>query len=67
LTQARAFSEAAPLTGIVLTKWDGTAKGGIILTVSRETGVPVKLLGVGEKADEICDFDAKEWTETMFS
>jgi fused signal recognition particle receptor len=67
LTQAKAFSEAAPLTGIVLTKWDGTAKGGIILTVSRETGVPVKLLGVGEKADEICDFDAKEWTETMFS
>lgn len=67
LTQARAFAEAAPLTGIVLTKWDGTAKGGIILTVTSETGVPVKLLGVGEKADEICDFDAKEWTHTMFS
>lgn len=67
LTQARAFAAAAPLTGIVLTKWDGTAKGGIILTVATETGVPVKLLGVGEKADEICDFDAYEWTQTMFS
>ena len=67
LAQARAFSETAPLSGLILTKWDGTAKGGIILTVARETNVPVKLLGVGEKADEICDFDAKEWTETMFS
>ncbi|HEX9997764.1 MAG TPA: signal recognition particle-docking protein FtsY [Abditibacterium sp.] len=67
LAQARAFAETAPLSGLILTKWDGTAKGGIILSVARETGVPVKLLGVGEKADEICDFDAKEWTETMFS
>lgn len=67
LAQARAFSQSAPLSGLILTKWDGTAKGGIILTVATETGVPVKLLGVGEKADEICDFDAKEWTETMFS
>lgn len=67
LEQAKAFALAAPLTGIVLTKWDGSAKGGIILTVARETGVPVKLLGVGEKADEICDFDAKEWTTTMFA
>ncbi len=67
LAQARAFSQTAPLTGLILTKWDGTAKGGIILTVAREVGVPVKLLGVGEKADEICDFDAREWTETMFS
>jgi fused signal recognition particle receptor len=67
LMQARSFAETAPLSGLILTKWDGTAKGGIVLTVARETGVPVKLLGVGEKADEICDFDAKEWTETMFS
>ena len=67
LVQARAFAGATPLSGLILTKWDGTAKGGIVLTVAREVGVPVKLLGVGEKADEICDFDAKEWTETMFS
>ncbi|RYG65659.1 signal recognition particle-docking protein FtsY [bacterium] len=67
LMQARSFAETAPLSGLILTKWDGTAKGGIVLTVARETNVPVKLLGVGEKADEICDFDAKEWTETMFS
>jgi fused signal recognition particle receptor len=67
LVQARAFAGATPLSGLILTKWDGTAKGGIVLTVAREVGVPVKLLGVGERADEICDFDAKEWTETMFS
>ncbi len=67
LHQARAFAGTAPLTGLILTKWDGTAKGGIVLSVTKETGVPVKLLGVGEKADEICDFDAREWTETMFS
>jgi len=67
LHQAKAFAGTAPLTGLILTKWDGTAKGGIVLTVTKETGVPVKLLGVGEKADEICDFDAREWTETMFS
>lgn len=67
LHQAHAFAGTSPLTGLILTKWDGTAKGGIVLTVTKETGVPVKLLGVGERADEICDFDAKEWTNTMFS
>lgn len=67
LTQAQAFTGSAPLTGLVLTKWDGTAKGGIVLSVAHETGVPVKLLGVGEKADDLCDFDPVEWTETMFS
>ena len=67
LIQARAFAQSTPLSGIVLSKWDGTAKGGIVLSVVEETGVPVKLLGVGEKADEICDFDAREWTKTMFS
>ena len=67
LAQAQAFTGSAPLTGLVLTKWDGTAKGGIVLSVAHETGVPVKLLGVGEKADDLCDFDAREWTETMFN
>ncbi|MEO6908779.1 MAG: signal recognition particle-docking protein FtsY, partial [Abditibacteriaceae bacterium] len=58
LTQAKAFTAAAPLSGIVLTKWDGTAKGGIILTIRNETDLPVKLLGVGEQIDDICEFDA---------
>ena len=66
LTQAKAFTEAAPLTGIVLTKWDGTAKGGIILTIRKETNLPVKLLGFGEQIDDIAAFDAREFTTTMF-
>jgi len=66
LTQALSFTGSAPLTGIVLTKWDGTAKGGIALTISHETGLPVKLLGVGEQMDDLCDFDAREFIETMF-
>jgi fused signal recognition particle receptor len=66
LTQAKAFTEAAPLSGIILTKWDGTAKGGIILTIRNEINLPVKLLGVGEQIDDICEFDAREFTTTMF-
>ena len=66
LTQALAFTGSAPLSGIVLTKWDGTAKGGIALTITNETGLPVKLLGVGEQMDDLCDFDSKEFIETMF-
>jgi fused signal recognition particle receptor len=67
LTQAQSFAGAAPLTGLVLTKWDGTAKGGIILTVRRETGVPVKLIGVGEKVEDLIDFDPQKFAEEMFS
>ena len=66
LTQARAFTGSAPLSGLILTKWDGTAKGGIVLTIAHETGLPVKQLGVGEQIDDICDFDAVEWTNTLF-
>ena len=66
LTQARVFADSAPLTGLILTKWDGTAKGGIVLTIAHETGLPVKLLGVGEKVEDLCDFDPHEWTNTMF-
>lgn len=67
LAQALNFTGSAPLTGIILTKWDGTAKGGIALTITHETGLPVKLLGVGEQIDDLCDFDAKEFVETLFS
>jgi len=67
LVQAQSFTESAPLTGLVLTKWDGTAKGGIILTVQRETGVPVKLVGIGEKVDDLITFDPRQFAGEMFN
>ena len=66
LTQAQAFTQSAPLSGLILTKWDGTAKGGIILSVAKETGVPVKLIGVGEKIEDLLDFDPAEFARAMF-
>ena len=57
LTQARVFSEVVPVTGIVLTKLDGTAKGGIVVAVQQELGVPVKLVGLGEGPDDLAPFD----------
>ena len=65
LIQARQFKEAAGLTGIVLTKLDGTAKGGIVVAIARELGVPVKLAGVGEGVDDLKAFDAKEYVEAI--
>ena len=65
LIQARQFKEAAGLTGIVLTKLDGTAKGGIVVAIARELGVPVKLAGVGEGIDDLKPFDAREDVEAM--
>jgi fused signal recognition particle receptor len=67
LTQAQAFAGSAPLTGLILTKWDGTAKGGIILSVAQETGVPVKMIGVGEKAEDLMEFRPQKFAEEMFS
>ena len=65
LIQARQFKEAAGLTGIVLTKLDGTAKGGIVIAIAKELGVPVKLAGVGEGVDDLKAFDAKEYVEAI--
>ena len=59
LVQARVFAEVVDVTGIVLTKLDGTAKGGIVVAVQRELGVPVKLVGLGEGADDLAPFDAE--------
>lgn len=59
--QAKEFKEAADITGIVLTKLDGTAKGGIVFSIKNEYDIPVKLIGVGEKADDIAEFDADEF------
>ena len=63
MTQARVFNEVAGVTGIVLTKLDGTAKGGIVIAVQRELGVPVKLVGLGEGPDDLAPFDAAEFVD----
>ncbi len=65
LTQAKQFKESVPLTGIVLTKLDGTAKGGIVVAIAREMGLPVKYVGLGEGIDDLQPFDAKSYTEAL--
>ena len=65
LIQAKQFKEAAGLTGIVLTKLDGTAKGGIVIAIARELGVPVKLAGVGEGINDLRPFDARSYVEAI--
>ena len=65
LIQARQFKETAGITGIALTKLDGTAKGGIVFAIAADLGVPVKLVGVGEKPDDLIDFDAREFAEAI--
>jgi fused signal recognition particle receptor len=65
LAQARVFSEVIQVTGLVLTKLDGTAKGGIVIAVQRELGVPVKLIGLGEGADDLAPFDAKQFVDAL--
>ncbi len=67
LAQARNFTEAVEVTGIVLTKLDGTAKGGIVVAVQRELGLPVKLVGLGEGADDLVDFDPDEFVDAMLA
>jgi len=67
LMQARQFKEAADITGIVLTKLDGTAKGGIVYVIVDELKVPVKLIGVGEKADDLIDFISKDFSEAILA
>jgi fused signal recognition particle receptor len=67
LTQARVFGEVVDVTGIVLTKLDGTAKGGIVIAVQRELGVPVKFVGLGEGADDLAPFDADEFVDALLS
>ena len=65
LIQAKEFSRAAGVTGIVLTKLDGTAKGGIVVAIAKELGVPVKFAGVGEGVDDLQPFDARSFTEAL--
>lgn len=66
VVQVKTFKDVADITGIVLTKLDGTAKGGVVLAVKSEVDVPVKLIGVGEKVEDLQDFDAKAFSEALF-
>ncbi|HKF00741.1 MAG TPA: signal recognition particle-docking protein FtsY [Candidatus Sulfotelmatobacter sp.] len=66
LQQARMFTESAGVTGIVLTKLDGTAKGGVVVAICRELGLPVRYVGVGEKAGDLLPFDSKEFVDSLF-
>ena len=67
LNQAREFHKAVPLTGLVITKLDGTSKGGMVVAIRKELGLNVKFIGVGEQADDLQPFDAKQFAEALFS
>jgi len=67
LVQAKQFTEAVEVTGIVLTKLDGSAKGGIVLAIQKELGIPVKLVGLGEGIDDLVEFDAHEFVDALFA
>ena len=67
LRQARAFADAVDITGVVLTKLDGTAKGGIALAIAGELGIPVKLIGVGEGIEDLRPFDPRQFAEALLA
>jgi fused signal recognition particle receptor len=67
LNQAREFHKAVPLTGLVVTKLDGTSKGGMVVAIQRELKLPIKFIGLGEQADDLQAFDAKQFAEALFS
>ena len=66
LSQARLFNKDIGVSGIVLTKLDGTAKGGIILSITEDLNIPVKMIGVGEGIEDLKDFDAREFVNALF-
>ncbi len=66
LRQAELFNQAIAVSGLALTKLDGTAKGGIVFTIRRELGIPIKLIGIGEGTDDLRDFDPREFIEALF-
>jgi fused signal recognition particle receptor len=66
LEQARRFTETSGVTGIVLTKLDGTAKGGIVIAIARELNIPIRYVGIGEKADDLLPFDAEKFIASLF-
>jgi fused signal recognition particle receptor len=67
LAQARAFLDAVEISGVVLTKLDGTAKGGIVIAIQRQLGIPVKLVGLGEGIDDLADFDPDAFVDALFA
>jgi fused signal recognition particle receptor len=67
LNQAREFNKAVPLTGLVVTKLDGTSKGGMVVAIQKELGLPIKFIGLGEQADDLQPFDAKQYAQALFS
>jgi fused signal recognition particle receptor len=67
LNQAREFHKAVKVTGIVVTKLDGTSKGGVVVAIQKELGLPIKFVGLGEKPDDLQEFDAKQFAEALFS
>ena len=67
LTQAKVFAEVVDVTGIVLTKLDGTAKGGIVIAIQRQLGVPVKLIGLGEGPDDLAPFTAEGFVDALLA
>ena len=66
LSQAKLFSEAAEISGIILTKLDGTAKGGVVVPISREQNIPVKFVGVGEKCEDLEEFNPYDFAKALF-
>ena len=66
LQQARQFTDSSGVTGIVLTKLDGTAKGGVIVAIARELGLPVRYVGVGEKVGDLLPFDPRAFVDSLF-
>ncbi|MGI9538391.1 MAG: signal recognition particle-docking protein FtsY [Desulfocapsaceae bacterium] len=66
ISQAKLFNDAVGVTGVALTKLDGTAKGGIVATITRELNLPIRFIGVGEQVDDLRDFDAEEFIEALF-
>ncbi|MEW6218803.1 MAG: signal recognition particle-docking protein FtsY, partial [Thermodesulfobacteriota bacterium] len=67
VSQARLFHEAVGVTGLALTKLDGTAKGGIIVNICHELGLPIRFIGIGEKMTDLRDFDAHEFVDALFA
>ena len=67
LNQAREFNKAVPLTGLIVTKLDGTSKGGMVVAIQKELGIPVKFIGLGEQPDDLQPFDPKQFADALFS
>jgi fused signal recognition particle receptor len=67
LEQARQFTKAVPVTGLVLTKLDGTAKGGIVIAIAKELGIPIRYVGVGEQMNDLIEFSTEAYVNGLFN